>query len=154
MSPFRFRLQRILELRTKQEQSLAEELGRALERSTQAHGAHASLDAVRKASAEQFAAAHSGRVTVGQMQNLGYVIEQLDEYLTIAGSAAQDAAAKAEGARADLVAAHQARRTLDRLRDRRLAEWTSAASREDQNTTDDFSLTRVAMANSPLQRDR
>lgn len=154
MTKFLFRLQRVLELRAQQEQSLAESLARALDRETEAREAERSLHAVRRASSEQFAAAHSRSVTVGQMQNLGFLIEQLDEYLTIANGATGDAAAKADQARDELVVAHQARRTLDRLRERKYDEWTQTVTRNDQQQTDAFALTRFAMANSPLTNDR
>ena len=154
MTKFLFRLQRVLELRAQQEQALAESLARALDRETEAREAEKSLNAVRRASAEQFAAAHSNTVTAGQMQNIGYLIEQLDEYLTVASDVANDAAAQADAARDQLVVAHQARRTLDRLRDKQFDEWTQTVSRHDQQQTDSFALTKFAMANSPLLNDR
>ena len=153
MTAFRFRLQSILELRAQDEQRRAQELASALARSVEVLDARSLLDGMRQASAAQLAAAHSRTVTVGQMRNLGYVIEQLDAYLDIADTEATNAAEQAEGARERLMIAHQARRTLDRLRDRRLAEWTSDARRDDQRTTDEFSFTRAAMASSPLQNN-
>ena len=154
MSKFLFRLQRVLELRAQQEQSLAESLARALDRETEAREAEKSLHAVRRASSEQFAAAHSRSVTAGQLQNIGFLIEQLDQYVTIASGAADDAAAQADAAREQLVVAHQARRTLDRLRDRKHDEWTQAENRHDQQESDSFALTQFAMANSPLSSNR
>ncbi|MEP6733522.1 MAG: flagellar export protein FliJ [bacterium] len=154
MSAFRFRLQRVLELKTRQEHELAETLARALDRASAASDAQKSLDAVRQASAEQFSAAHGGGVTAGQMQNIGFLIEWIDEHLSHASTLVSDAATQAESAREDLLIAHQARRTLDRLRDRRLEEWSVAASRHDQKTTDEFALTQFAMNNSPLHSDR
>ena len=154
MTQFLFRLQRLLELRSQQEQKLAESLARALDRVEEAREAQRSLDDVRNASTQQLAAAHGRAATAGQLQNMGFLMEQLDEYLNIAAGAEQEAVANASSAREELVTAHQARRTLDRLRERQYTDHTTAAIKQDQQQMDAFAMTRFALANSPLATDR
>src|SRR3954462_2619797 len=123
MRQFMFRLQRLLEQRAEQEKRMAVQLSTALDRASEARDAQETLDEVRRASREQLVAAHSNNVTAGQLQNIGFLLEQLDEYVAMASEQSTELEAKAEEAREELVIAHQAKMTLDRLRERRQVEW-------------------------------
>lgn len=150
MRQFIFRLQRLLEQRAEQEKRMAVALSTALDRASEARDAQETLDEVRRASREQLVAAHSGNVTAGQLQNIGFLLEQLDEYVTIASQESQQAEAKAEEAREELVIAHQAKAALDRLRERRHVEWVRTDTMLDQRALDEFALSRFTLNASPL----
>src|SRR5205085_7215733 len=122
MKQFIFRLQRLLEQRVEQEKRLAVALSQALDRATEARDAQETLDEVRRASREQLVQAHSGSVTAGQLQNIGFLLEQLEEYVEMASAQSTEAEAKADTAREELIIAHQAKAALDRLRERRHVE--------------------------------
>lgn len=142
MSRFSFRLQRVLDLKEKVEQEKASELARAQAQSDQAQEALAALAAVRAAGAQQLAAAHGSHLTVGQLQNLGFVLGQIDAQVTRASDDADSAASAVRGAQAELTTALQQRRVLDRLRERQLDQWQHAESHADLQAMDDLALTR------------
>jgi flagellar export protein FliJ len=150
MRQFIFRLQRLLEQRAEQEKRLAVALSSALDRASEARDAQETLDEVRRASREQLVAAHSGNVTAGQLQNIGFLLEQLDEYVAMASVESQQAESKAEEAREELIIAHQAKATLDRLRERRHVEWIRTDTMLDQRALDEFALSRFTLNASPL----
>jgi flagellar FliJ protein len=154
VSRFLFRLQRVLELRAQHEQAVATSLARALDRADETREAHEMLAQIRKAGAEQLSAAHSANVTVGQLQNIGYVLEQLDQHVTMAADSADAARTGVSDAEQELTVAHQARRMLDRLRERQLGEWTQAQSQDDRQRMDTFALSRFISQNPQLTNEK
>jgi flagellar FliJ protein len=150
VSRFRFRLQKVLELKEKSERSAASELARVQELADQARQSHAALAAMRHSGNEQMASAQGTLPTVGQLQNMGFVLAQLDQHVDQAANGAATAQSVVDGARAELTAAHQARRVLDRLRDRRRDEWQTAESQADLASMDSLALTRFTKSNSQL----
>ncbi len=154
MKQFMFRLQRLLEQRADQEKKLAVALSHALDRASEARDAQETLDEVRRASVDQLVAAHSANVTAGQLQNIGFLLEQLDEYVAMASAQSEKAEAEAVEAREELVIAHQAKCALDRLRERRHVEWVRTDTMLDQRTLDEFALSRFTINASPLGANR
>jgi flagellar export protein FliJ len=150
MKQFIFRLQKLLEQRAEQEKRLAVALSQALDRATEARDAQETLDEVRRASRDQLVAAHSGAVTAGQLQNIGFLLEQLDEYVAMASENTEAAQSQADDAREELIIAHQAKAALDRLRERRQVEWVRTDTMLDQRTMDEFALARYITPVSPL----
>jgi flagellar FliJ protein len=147
MSRFNFRLQKVLELKEQSEQRAASELARAQDRVDEARAAHETLAAIRAAGAAQLAAAHGESATVGQLQNIGFVLQQLDEHVTQASEVSDSAQSGLRDAQAMLTAAHQERRVLDRLRDRKKDEWQHAETQSDLQHMDSLALTRFAKQN-------
>lgn len=150
MSRFHFRLQKVLELKAKSEQRAASELARVQDLADQARRSHAALAAMRLSGSEQVASAQGEMPTVGQLQNMGFVLAQLDQHVDHAANGAASAQSVVDGAQAELTAAHQARRVLDRLRDRRRNEWQAAESHADLASMDSLALTRFTKSNSQL----
>lgn len=98
---FKFRLQRLLDLREQKEREMAAELARAEGAVDAARAELANLDAVRAIGRERLHAAHAADGTVGELRNLVFVLEQLDAQVTNAQAsvdAAEDAAARARRA--------------------------------------------------------
>ncbi len=153
MSRFNFRLQRVLELKEKSEQRAASVLANAQGRADEARSALEALAAVRSAGTVRLAAAHGESATVGQLQNFNFVLEQLDRHVSQAADAASSADSGVADAQAQLTAAHQARRVLDRLRERKKDEWQTAETQSDLHSMDSLALTRFSRQNSQLADD-
>lgn len=150
---FKFRLQRLLDLREQKEREMAAELARAEGAVDAARAELANLDAVRAIGRERLHAAHAADGTVGELRNLVFVLEQLDAQVTNAQAsvdAAEDAAARARGELGD---AFRDRRVLDRLRDRHQEDFRGAAESADRQAMDAIALTRFTQnAAAPMRR--
>ncbi len=142
MTVFKFNLQRILELRSKREQEIATQLSQARSEAEDARQACEALQALRDAGQERWVQAHAADRTVGQMQNLSYVLERLDQCIAEAGHHALATQELVQKVANDLAAAFQERRVLDRLRERRLEEWRTAEVQLDRQTMDGIALAR------------
>ncbi len=153
MSRFSFRLQKVLELKEKSEQVAATRLARAQDRADEARTALEALAAVRTAGTARLAAAHGESPTVGQLRNFSFVLEQIDQQVTRAADAATTAESGVVDAQAQLTAAHQARRVLDRLRDKKKDEWQIAETQSDLQSMDDLALTRFSKQNQQSSDD-
>jgi flagellar FliJ protein len=139
---FRFSLQRILELRAKREQEIAVKLSEAQSQAEDARQACEALQMARDAGQARWFQAHAANRTVGQMQNLSYVLERLDHCIAQANDSARTAEERAQQVANDLTAASQERRVLDRLRERRLEEWRVGELQLDRQTMDEIALAR------------
>ena len=135
---FRFRLQNVLDFREQQERALASQLAHAetLERHAQAR--LDGLQATRVASAEQAA----GPRSVGELANMAFVLEQLDDHIASAQEtvvAANETVSQVKGA---LTVAFQDRRVLDRLRDRHAETHRASEDSHDRRMMDEIAITR------------
>lgn len=149
---FKFRMQRLLDLREQKEREQAVELLRAEAAFDAARTALAGLEAARANGRERLLGAQ-GDGTVGQLRNLAFVLEQLDRH--VADAAASVSAAEQETARVReaLTTAFQERRALDRLRDRQEAEWREHAVQADRQTMDAIALARFTQSAPSDGRD-
>ena len=139
---FKFRLQRLLDLREQKEREKAVELARAESAADEARATLANLAAVRSIGRDRLHAAHVAEGTVGELRNLVFVLEQLDRQLATAEASVGEAEEEAARARGVLGTAHQERRVLDRLKDRHHADWRTVADAADRQTMDGIALTR------------
>jgi flagellar export protein FliJ len=146
---FKFRLQRLLELRERAEREKAVELARAEAAASAARAALDNLETVRTVGRERLHAAHGGAGTVGQLHNLAFVLEQLDRQVASAQASVAEAEQQSALVRQDLSEAHQGRRVLDRLRERHEADWRDAAEQADRQLMDDIALARFTQAAAP-----
>lgn len=146
---FRFRLQRLLDLREAHERTRATEVARAEATCETARAALAELEAARDHGRERLNAAASGAGTVGEIRNLVFVLEQMDRQVAGAASAMYAAEGVAEAARRELHEAHVERRVLDRLRDRHEAGWREAEVSADRQAMDAIALTRHTQRSTP-----
>ena len=139
---FKFRLQRILDLRAKREQEIATQLAQAQHEAATARAAHAALEAVRSAEIDKLVAAHATEHTVGQLQNLSYVLERLDSAVAEASGKVSAAEAVVQKVQDDLTAAVQERRVLDRLRERQHDAWKAEEVQLDRRVMDSIALSQ------------
>lgn len=142
---FRFSLQRILELRERKEQAAASELEAARMAAEQAHARVEELEARRA----QGAAARNVRgITVGELRNAGFLLEQLDHHVVQARGTAAQADALVSSRLAEFQVACQERQVLDRLREKHLEEWRSQEVQQDRQLMDTIGLSRYTRAAS------
>lgn len=150
---FKFRLQRLLDLREQKEREMAAELARAEQAADAARAELANLDAVRAIGRERLHAAHATDGTVGELRNLVFVLEQLDAQVVSAQASVSDAETLASRARGELGEAFRDRRVLDRLRDRQATDFRLIADATDRQTMDAIALTRFTQAaTAPMRR--
>jgi flagellar FliJ protein len=140
---FRFRLQRVLELREQAEQARAREMAAATDVAEQARREADALAALREAQREAIDAAANG-ATVGELQHLTYVVRELDERLDVATEDVRTADAQLAAAQAALRDAARDRRVLDRLREKHVERHQEAALQQDRVTMDEIALAQFA----------
>ena len=150
---FKFRLQRVLELREKREQAQATQLVKAEESASVARAQRDELQAMHSASRAQITSAHIADPTVGHLHHLGYVMGALDQQLGHASqnlTAAEDAVSKA---RVFLETAARERRVLDRLKDRHTDAFRAEESHRDRITMDEVALARFTRQRDAKEQD-
>ncbi|HXF23323.1 MAG TPA: flagellar export protein FliJ [Gemmatimonadaceae bacterium] len=137
---FRFRLQQVLDLREKQERHLATQLAAALGAEREAKDALNGLRAEREAGSEAVKEGESH--SVGELANLAFMMQQLDDRIAGANdtvSAANNSVSQVQEA---LTAAFKDRRVLDRLRERHEETYRATAEQTDRRAMDDIALSR------------
>ncbi|MEO8562942.1 MAG: flagellar export protein FliJ [bacterium] len=143
MTRFNFRLQKVLELKERHAQAAAIELRIAEQRANQTGAERDALAALRQEGGEQLAAAHDGS-TAGDLQNMSFLLEHIDQRVRMADESADHAQLGVEGAQAVLSLAHQATKALDRLRERQLDEFQHTLRKTDGLHMDALALSRFA----------
>jgi flagellar FliJ protein len=139
---FRFRLQRVLELREEHEQAKARELGAAKDAADAARREQATLAAVRDSSQAELHAAHAETPRVGHLHQLGFVLQSLDQRLQSATEAVGAADVVVDAAQGALVEAARDRRVLDRLKERHAEAWRAEEAQKDRLQMDEIALGR------------
>ena len=142
MAPFRFKLQSILDLRAETEKSRAVGLVTARKQAESAQQARDDLAALRDVGRERLAGAHGAGGLVGHLQNLAYVVEQVDQKITVADEDCERANGEVVDSMKAYHRAFQARRTLDHLKGRRMKTWRVEQARIEQQTMDEVALSR------------
>jgi flagellar FliJ protein len=143
---FRFRLQRVLDLRERKERDAATALAAAQAAADAARAAQARLERARAELAAQVtrAAPDAGAASVGALRNLSFLLERLDDQVAGAAEAAATAAG-AVGEREDaLRAAFRDRRAIDRLREKHEEAWRAGEVAQDRARMDEIALSRFA----------
>ncbi|MFY7921112.1 MAG: flagellar export protein FliJ [Gemmatimonas sp.] len=141
---FKFRLQRILELRELHEQAQARQLAWAQETAEQAALAQEALVTLRADSHAQMHDTTRSAPRVGHLHQLGTVLASLDERLVVAGDICRKADAGVDRARTMLEEAARDRRVLDRLKERHSDAWRTDEAAKDRVHMDEVALTQFA----------
>lgn len=141
---FKFRLQRILELREQHEQAKARELAAARDVADQATQAKDTLAALRADSNAQLHDAAQRETRVGHLHQLGTVLASLDERLVVATDICKEADAEVHKAKVILEEAARDRRVLDRLKERHSDAWRVEEAARDRVQMDEVALTQFA----------
>lgn len=140
MAGFKFKLQRVLDLRQQQEMAKKNELALA-ERAWRAEKAKYD-DLLRVKGEVQAELAGRGRAAFAISELIAYQHYQQRLEKEIARQAVQvrQARATADEKREELVLASQKRRVLEKLREKRAAQFKSAEETAEQNEIDDQSI--------------
>ncbi|MGV3710113.1 MAG: flagellar export protein FliJ [Gemmatimonas sp.] len=138
---FKFRLQRVLELREKHEEARAIELARAEASASAARLERDQLQAMRSASREQITSANASDPTVGHLHHLGFVLNALDSRLVQATKTVTNAEDVVTDARRQLESAARDRRVLDRLKDKHSDIHRAGEAQQDRLLMDEIALT-------------
>jgi len=139
---FKFRLQRVLELREQSEQARARAVREATEGADDARRRQEAIAALRTLQRETLSAAARGVITAGELQHLQFLIAALDDRLVRAADDVREAERVVADAHAALQRASRDRRVLDRLKDRHSERWTDAAMQQDRTLMDEIALTQ------------
>lgn len=150
---FRFPLARLLALRERRERDAAITLAAAREREVR-------LEASRDKTAERRTHTRDalmpapGKVgSVADMYNVSFLLEQLDAHAVVTTVALTTAAEEAANCHATLVDRVRERRVLERLRDRQLAEWRTAADMRERDAMDAIAQVHYAPHHSESHTD-
>jgi flagellar FliJ protein len=150
---FRFRLQRVLDLRQQREQEVATQLAEARSAEERARLAAEELLRARDRGAEVATRAQSRQLSAGQLQNLRYVVERMTDHANLAAAEADTARQKVDECMVEFTVAFRDRKVLDRLREREMDDWRAGEVQADRRLMDDIALARFVRKGGAGQED-
>ena len=139
---FRFRLQKILELRKQREKESATRLAAAREIAAAARQKQADLEKLREENAGALGSAAAEGRAVGELRSVELVVEHLDRQIQEARGASQAAEENVRRLLDEFTNALGERRAIDLLRERQLEEWKAQEAEEDRKTMDSVAIVR------------
>ena len=142
MSVFDFSLQRVLELRERQEEQSARDLAEAREEANKARQLHTDLQAARDAGRARMALANWVGRAVGHVQNLIDVIGRVDAQVAAAEMQCRQAEEQVEESIRAMEKSAQERKMIDRIRERRLDRWKTEKVGNERKAMDELALSR------------
>jgi flagellar export protein FliJ len=148
MSRFRFRLQRVLQLRADIERSRAVALSQATQEAQTVRSARDEIAALCDRNKASLQAAPLDRTRIGSLQQMQFMLTALDARLAAAEGSVVTAHSLVRNAQDALTTAFQARRALETLREQQRATHTAQQQAADRAAMDDIALTRFHHAES------
>jgi flagellar FliJ protein len=146
---FKFRLQRVLELRELREQQTATRLAEARTVADAAREATRALEDLRTESVDRLTRTHAAGAPAGELRNVSYVLESLNRKIEEANNRVHVAEEQVRGLADEFSAAVRDRRVLDMLRHRRHDEWKSSEASADRQAMDGIALNRFMRREAP-----
>ncbi|HEX6069606.1 MAG TPA: flagellar export protein FliJ [Longimicrobiaceae bacterium] len=143
---FKFRLQRVLDMRVQSEQDAATRLAAARSEADAALLERLRLEEARDQGIEHASASTGMQPKVGQLQNLRFLVERLNDEIEVAQ---QEVEAAAEGVRERLEeysSAFRERHMIDKLREKALETHRSEEVQADRKAMDSVALSRFIRA--------
>jgi flagellar FliJ protein len=147
---FKFRLQRVLEMRVQSEQDAATRLAAARGEEEAARLEQLRLESARDEGIARAASVGAGQI--GHLQNFRFLVERLNDEIELAQ---QEVAAAEEGVRERLEeysSAFRERRMIDKLRDKALESHRNEEVQADRKAMDNVALTRFVRARAAKAR--
>lgn len=141
---FRFSLQRVLDLRERQQRDAATALAAATDLAEAARRAEADILTARAELASSVLAPTRMGAPVGSLRTTAFLLDRLDSQAAVAGAAVDAASATVTDREHALHAAYRDRRALDRLRERHHVAWQQGAVSTDRQQMDEIALSRFA----------
>lgn len=145
---FRFRLQRVLELREQREKAQAVALAEAEAKAEIARLALHAVRALHSGNMVKLVSARSSNGLVGHLQNLGFVLKELELRIGKSAERVSEAEGVVAGARAELDLAARDRRVLDRLKEKHEAVHRGEEAHRDRVLMDEIALGRYTRAHT------
>lgn len=147
MSRFKFRLQRVLDLRERREQEMTLALANAQRAAAQAREVHDTLESACSDGQAHIARAAAGvdARAVGELQYLSLVLERLHVQANTAGEARSAADAEVDLSTSALAAAARARQVLEQLREHQQVAWRQEETHADQMAMDAIALSQYVL---------
>ncbi len=140
---FKFSLQRVLDLRARKEQEIATRHAQARSAADAARDSASALEATREAGRLRVSEEAQGPLqSAGLLQQMSFVLSQLDVHVAAAQQHAANAEFGAQRVLGELTAAFKDRRVLDRLKERQHEGFRVAETQLDRSTMDDIALAR------------
>ena len=139
---FRFRLQRVLELRQEAEQAASRTLGVARDAADEARRTQDELAQLHETSRKEIGATQQREPRIGHLQQLGVVLQSLETRLEGAVEQVQVADGVVAEAQSKLELAARDRRVLDRLKERHATVWRAEEAHKDRLQMDEIALAR------------
>ena len=149
MSRFRFRLQRVLELREEAERARAVALADAESQAAAARQAREAIVSARVSGRESITHASQRGNTVGTLQQMQFVLNAMDVRLQVADSSVMTADSLVRHAQDELRAAFQARHALHTLREKQAEAHRATELHTERTLMDEIALTRFQNTDSP-----
>jgi flagellar FliJ protein len=145
---FHFRLQRVLELREQREKEQAVAFAEAERNADVAREEQAKLRTLHSESTASMMSARSSDGMVGHLQNIGFVLGQLDERLAKSAERVAELEGVVAGARAELDTAARDRRVLGRLKEKHQDVHRVEEAGRDRVLMDEIALGRFTRAST------
>jgi flagellar FliJ protein len=150
MSRFKFRLQRLLDLRHKKEQEAASAVAIARAAAEAAALREEDLTTRRDSTRQELLPAEGQTVRVAQLHEVAFLVRALDDRVQDAHKVSVAAERSMHERLGELGDAMRDRRVLDRLKDRRSEEWRTEDARLEREIMDTIARNRFADKKKPL----
>jgi len=155
MRRFKFRLQRVLELREEAERARSLALASAQGNADAARVTRNAIASARAAGHQTLTTASTGGTKVGALQQMQYVLGALDIRLQLADSSLVTADSLVRRAQDELRSAFQAKHALHTLREKQAEAHRTAEVVTDRALMDEVALTRFHNADTtPTDSER
>jgi len=155
MRRFKFRLQRVLELREEAERARSVALASAQGNADAARVTRNAIASARAAGHQTLTTASTGGTKVGALQQMQYVLGALDIRLQLADSSLVTADSLVRRAQDELRSAFQAKHALHTLREKQAEAHRTAEVVTDRALMDEVALTRFHNADTtPTDSER
>lgn len=136
MTRFKFRLDRVLQLKQRAEREQARALGDALREEQRREAERAAAEEQARRAAEQMADAGRTTLPAGALANLGLARDAADAGAERAREHVEEAEQRVDEERDRYDEKRRDRRTVEKLREHRHAEWQLEQSRQEQKESD------------------
>ncbi len=155
MSRFKFRLQRVLELREEAERARSVALAEAQGEANAARDVRNAIADARSSGRQTLTTASNAGSSVGALQQMQFVLGALDQRLVLADSSVVTADSLVKRAQDELRAAFQAKHALHTLKEKQEEAHRAAEQSADRVLMDEIALTRFHNADtSPTDPER
>lgn len=147
---FQFSLQKVLELRQRLEQQAAIELGRFQSLENQAKKKLTLQEKERQEQLVAWREKNHGQLNIGELESYQRWLEVLDQAIARQEALAKELQASVKQQTDKYLAARRKRETLEKLREKKYAEFRQEVLGKEQRELDDIAATRFVQREAPF----